>query len=280
MTSLRELAGFKSYGDVVREERFFCAVLFHLLLSCERALEAFLKLCRVETDGLDLGKVRVYVEYAMARDLWHTLEESAEPNENKKKFIQAYVPLLSEKANILEIGTFNERIVAGPVSCKHIQSPGRWDLKEIYKLLKSVEPNNICDEEFRMACRLKWAFNVKPDMVIEVDENRVVCIEAKMESGEANYSIDALPDDAKGKFTANQTEIQKFLMTDILGFEKDKFHQVFLSKSNKGKQGEPVFLTWAEVFDKVLEAIPGDTAIMVELARKRIGELTTPGKSK
>lgn len=271
MTNLRELAGFKSYGDVVREERFFCAVLFHLLLSDERALQAFLEMCGVKTDGLDLRKVRVYVEYAMARDLWDSLGKSKESNERKKQFIMSKVNPIPTSIVDLNIEKFNKKFVAGRISPEYIQSPGRWGIGRICGSLENPEV-------VRKACKLKWAFNIKPDIVIELNTDTVVCVEAKMESGEGQYPSSAerkiLKERNLTDVCRTQREIQAFLMTDILGFSD--VHRVFLSngRQEEGKDESEVALTWADVFGR----ITGITAIMVELARKRSVELA--GKRK
>jgi hypothetical protein len=60
----------KRYADVVREERHFCAVLFHALMRCEDNLKKFLFQCGVkDAFTRDLSDAAVYVEYAYARNL-------------------------------------------------------------------------------------------------------------------------------------------------------------------------------------------------------------------
>ena len=68
------------YANVVREERYFCAVLYHCMLSDRDGMQRFLGLCGLPEP--DWRKVKgVFVEYAMARDLWNCLGEDTTKNQ-------------------------------------------------------------------------------------------------------------------------------------------------------------------------------------------------------
>jgi hypothetical protein len=301
-----------NYGDVVREERFFCACLFHLLVSDSTYkhgfLKDFLKLCCIDVNDHNLEEATVYVEYAMARDLWDALngKKKKEANEAKYQFLHSLlrfkdpfsVPLADD-----DIIKFNNQLVVekkrkcsqpdtetpyllgankkkSKRSKPDIETPAHWDINKINKI-KDFFP----DEDSReTACKLKWGFNIKPDMVIELGKNRAVCIEAKVLSKEAQYGSKA------SEIQISQTELQKFLMGKILGFEKSR--QVFLSlqipkmqKSHNEKADNStneegiVYLTWGEVIrcfegsnPEALENIRNSNPT-VKVALKRIEEL-------
>lgn len=232
-----ELGG---YSDIVREERYFCAVLFHYMLQNHEGAKS---LVNKITQGN--GQIKgIFIEYAMARDLWKCIGDK---NEAKRIYISQALSLDLPQKSIEE---FNRLFVARKPSVTDIQSPARWGITTIF--------TNPLDTETKVkACKLKWAFNVKPDIVIELDNNGVICIEAKVESDEGCYAgtseekktmIKCLGEDGAAKFKdcSRQCAVQEFLMKDVLGYEP--VYNVFLSLGEKDKQGA-VNLSWKEAFD-------------------------------
>jgi hypothetical protein len=80
------------------------------------------------------------------------------------------------------------------------------------------------------ACRIKWAFKAKPDIVIHADCEHALCVELKLESGEGSYPSEAGEKKLlreRGLFAEkkvlplpmSQTDLQKFLMTRLLGLD-------------------------------------------------------------
>jgi hypothetical protein len=244
--SLRSCAGqdgkaFRGgYGAVVREERFFCAVLFHLLLSkstSEILLRRILKESKVpDAEHRDLSSVRVFVEYAMARDLWNSLGMGCDANGVKQQFILDWLSNQTRLSKHTEVREFNQMLGANPVSDNYIQSPARWGITTIHDNFR--DPVVV-----ERASQLKWAFNVKPDIVIELDEDSVVCIEAKVESGQDVYS------NGLG-FSQTQCEVQSFLMRELLGFKN--VYEVFLAPppiKNNGKGSPTTHVTWTSIVE-------------------------------
>ena len=224
------------YGAVVREERFFCAVLFHLLLSemssADRMREVLQKCGVPDAEYRDLSSVRVFVEYAMARDLWNSLGTDIKANDAKRRFILDLLPNQAILSEDTPISAFNRLLGTKPVSEDFIQSPARWGIATIH--------DNFNDPVLvERASQLKWAFNVKPDIVIEIDEESVVCIEAKVESSQDVYS------NGLG-FTQTQCQVQSFLMSELLGFTN--VHQVFLAPWDNRKEPPYTHVTWASIF--------------------------------
>jgi hypothetical protein len=99
------------------------------------------------------------------------------------------------------------------------------------------------------ACRLKWAFNVKPDLVIQTSPASAICVEIKVDSKEGSYSMSR----ADSRFGMTQTGMQKYVLETLLGY-KTEF--VFLSRDGKVPKSDDLALgatptrglEWAEVF--------------------------------
>ena len=66
---------------------------------------------------------------------------------------------------------------------RHIQSPANWRLPTFNEFL--TDPYDMV-----AACKLKWSFRIKPDLVIHTDNNHALCIELKLESAEGRYPSD------------------------------------------------------------------------------------------
>ncbi|HRZ83446.1 MAG TPA: hypothetical protein P5069_13395 [Candidatus Hydrogenedentes bacterium] len=233
------------YADVVREERHFCAVLYHCMLSDPKGMERFLQLCGVEKkEPSSCREYRVFVEYAMARDLWNCLREDETKNEAKREFLVAHAELpsrFSEKS--MGVASFNEALVAGPRSKKYIQSPARWSESSLAIIFAEDRTS------FQKALMLKWAFNIKPDLVIELDNDEVVCIEAKVESSEDSYGKDGS--------RKSQQDVQEHLMEELLGYRK-VYMKYLCRKKTKMK---PDALTWSEA----INAFQGEASAPVAL---------------
>jgi hypothetical protein len=209
-TDIRTLLGFtKRYSSICREERNYAAILY-TALSHGQNVERFLSFCNVPvTKGVD---VRYYFEYAFLRDFWN-IESS---NEKRRSIIRSFL-------KVEDI----ETIVAKPIqelngcfikskspSQEWIQSPGRWSVTKIDQFFKN---NNV---DFLTACKFKWAFNIKPDIVFEIGQDRAICIEIKYESGEGQYPTNPEEKEIfrrRGIPYVDQTNLQEYMMNELLG---------------------------------------------------------------
>jgi hypothetical protein len=89
--------------------------------------------------------------------------------------------------------------------------------------------------------------NIKPDVVVHLDKNHAICIEAKYESGEGSY-----PGGPKEKEIFNsrrveyvgQMELQKYMMEELLGVKTEFMFLVF----KKEKSETHKVISWAEAF--------------------------------
>jgi hypothetical protein len=113
----------------------------------------------------------------------------------------------------------------------------------------------IKEEDFEKVCKFKWAFNIKPDIVIHTSLDSAVCIETKLESGEGSYPQNKKETeifDERGLDRIKQTDMQKYLMDIILGINTT--FVLLVKKSTIPKDNKFV---WREVFDSLdLKNIP------------------------
>ncbi len=210
---IRALLGFtEGYSSICREERNYAAMLYAALSHGQNA-GRFLSFCDVPvTKDAD---VQYYFEYAFLRDLWNTELDN--------------VKLRSVLRSFLKVGDI-ETIVGKPIpelnglfveskspSEKWVQSPGRWSVTRI----DAVFPKN---GDFLAACKFKWAFNIKPDIVFEIGRDRAICIEIKYESGEGQYPTNPKEKEIfrrRGIPYVGQTEVQKYMMEELLGMNTE-----------------------------------------------------------
>lgn len=260
------------YADIVREERYFCAVLFHCMLQDEKGMKKFLTKCGVDEDNLEVKGV--FVEYAMVRDLWKCLSKRGtkivDRNARKRKWIvdmlcrepaDSDIRACREHLASLDVPSFNRLFVAGKVSPQYIQSPSRWGIRAICN-----SHGKLGTEILKRALILKWAFNVKPDIVVELGNDAILCIEAKVESKEGVYANSKADRDALDKAlrevekkgydlqllkkwieeNASQTIVQQYVMTEILGYTTPcKIYLYNKLRDKRDRNG----LHWQDAFD-------------------------------
>lgn len=211
--TVQDQLGFKGQKPSFYWDRRTYAALLYAALSHGQNAGRFLSFCDVEvTKDAD---VRYYFEYAFLRDLWNTELDN--------------VKLRSVLRSFLKVGDI-ATIVAKPIpelnglfveskspSEKWVQSPGRWSVTKI----DAVFPKN---GDFLAACKFKWAFNIKPDIVFEIGRDRAICIEIKYESGEGQYPTNPKEKEIfrhRGIPYVGQTEVQKYLMEEFLGMKTE-----------------------------------------------------------
>ena len=186
----------RSYHLVNREERFYCMLIAHCLLSSKSAREGFAKVVHDEA-GLpgifsNSSEFEVFMEVAALRDYWREL---GDPKRYDPAIEQARRDFL-EKAlrwvNGLEDGAkvgwsqsppdlldkkrgspfWTEKKDGSP---NKLCSPALWPIKKLNK----ADSTRPCVERLK---RLRWAFNAKPDLLVLGGQHGVL-IEVKVESG-------------------------------------------------------------------------------------------------
>lgn len=274
MANLRsEMECSDPYWQFSREERNFTALLYHALLSGQN-LNRFVHYL-VSRDMVpktwvpfDPEVVPVYVEYALPRDLWAL--SAPTPTDNKranalrrKTVLRLLRPSNSERLATCSVAEWNSHFGARPLSKETIQFPGRWTVQGFDKTVRD-------DEEFLRTCKFKWAFNIKPDLVIQMTPERAIVVEAKYDSGESAYPssgpVRKLVGERVGRLV-RQTELQEFLFEELLGIEAVHLHISRIGGTQmSGQKGHA--LTWEEALMGV-----NDTAHMRPWVREWIGKL-------
>jgi len=237
--NIRDFVGLdKPYSAFNREERNLAAIFFHTLVLGENT-SRFLALAGC-TPPEPSWEPQIYFEYAFLRDLWAT---QIPTNQQKRDTIlQLLAPSDAERLRRCDIESFNAHFGATPKpSITDIQSPGRWSVRRFHGTITS-------NEDFLATCMFKWAFNAKPDLVIQAGPNRCVCIEAKLKSPEGKYPTDDKERAifrARGLPSVTQTDLQRHAMEVLLGFRTDF---VFLAQ-RASRTTSHRFLTWTQAFD-------------------------------
>lgn len=225
--------GSQDYASFNREERNLAAIFFHTLQQ-EGKLQKFLDFigCRVPVDP---DVFAVYFEYAYLRDLW-SKEHS---NEVKRDLILRFLkPSNEAELSAASVQSFNEYFGAVPKpSEKFIQSPSNWSVSRFSEHI----PDH---EEFLRTCKFKWAFNAKPDLVIQLNRESCVCIEAKLESGVGSYpssSAEKAIFNKRGLGRVRQTILQEYMLSDLLGYQTQ--FVILSKKKGTGSDTHEAF-TW------------------------------------
>jgi len=248
----------RPFYEFVREERLFCAALAHLLMQRGPNLATFLELVnarfpadsRLATDRLE--EAQIYLEFTLLRDHWNCLGRD---NDAKRNLI---LKLLSRVDRLRRyqgesfphaISEFNEFFMGDPG--RRIQDdivyPGRWRVATIFQRF-GTDPN-----EFRDFCQFKWAFNIKPDMVVLLPGSKPLSIEAKLESKEGQYPTNdrecGIFDElfGVGKGHVRQIELQQFMFGVLLDAA---CHSVVIGGTAGGGSRVPS-LSWEEVFKQL-----------------------------
>src|ERR1700722_868585 len=231
------------YFKFNREERHYAAILFYILNHSKNAEVAIVSVenCNWRPKDDEFG---IYLEYSYARDLWHGLDFTDSNHKvrnldieavNKRK-IDAILKILEQlqlETIIIPQGTvrdFNAFFIGqSRASKKYIQSPANWHLPTFCENITNAysgKSEALTRSALAAVCKFKWAFRVKPDVVIHADNDHALCIELKFESSEGRYPTDGterkLVQEKKlfaPSFGVAQTEMQRFLMEELLGFD-------------------------------------------------------------
>ena len=187
------------------------AMLFSLLVCCPENLATFAN--NLGWDPDDLASTEIYLEWAYLRDLWNGCDDQTV---RREAILATLRPSKAEWLSTCTILKFNAFFGASPrPSSRVIQYPGRWSVS-------GFDGNIGDDDEFLRTCIYKWAFNIKPDLVLQTPGDHVLCIEAKLESGEGTYPTSAAERaifDRRDLVRLRQREVQRYLVEEILGFD-------------------------------------------------------------
>jgi len=273
------------FYQFVREERLFCATLAHLLLQKGSNLATFLELinARVPHDSqlvtARLEEAQIYVEFTFLRDSWNSLGGD---NDAKRRVIFTLLSKIDRLRHYREesfpstIPEFNEFFMGAPgkIIKYDIVYPGRWSVATLSERFGKDR------EEFRDFCRFKWAFNIKPDIVVLLPGSKPLSIEAKLESREGQYPTSNRESEifdrlfGTGEGRVRQIELQQFMFDRLL----DAPCQSVLIGGSKELGTDVPFLTWEEVFNELdLSSSIGYVRKLIEGNRYLRGSAMDPG---
>ncbi|HEV8325531.1 MAG TPA: hypothetical protein VG389_28240 [Myxococcota bacterium] len=199
----------KPYEAVNREERFYCALFAHALLSSAAVRRAFSDLV-TRRCGLALGTsdLRVFLEAAALRDYWNDLGDPREYSDathtRRREVLRALLRVVGLDEDLPDEHDFFWTAGARKPGSK-VWSPGRWNLPTNGG---SDLPGSTRDT----LRQLKWAFNAKPDILL-ASSDAVLLVEAKVESGEGVYD-----DSDEGRQFATQRLIASVLVRMVPAF--------------------------------------------------------------
>lgn len=220
-----------------REERNAVAVLFGLLARPGN-LDTFARM--LEWQPVDLTDAEVSVEWTFLRDLWNHHRRRVAPAALRAAILDALQPSNMGELQAASTLEFNTHFGAVPrPSAVYIQSPSNWSVARFDETI-------VDNDEFRRTCQFKWAFNVKPDLVLQTPSGSVLCIEAKWDSGEGSYPASERERaifQRRGMPYLSQTAVQRYLVNELLGFQGSFAYLARTRFDTAAGRG----VTWAEV---------------------------------
>lgn len=228
----------KPYLEVNREERFFCFVLGHAVLSSELFRKRFFELIESKKNDLNLtpSSFEVFVEIAILRDYWNDLGDPEEYSKSTHEARETVIKnILSYKENQeTESLLYDLDLFWTTKEKKKLRYPGRWNIKE----LKKVDLDSLI--------KVKWAFNCKPDIMI-CSNNTFVLIEAKLESDEGKIT------ESGYKQYDIQSELSSLVKNIVPYYADYTFENIVLANDDKSTEA----VSWSEIYNIAREMDDG-----------------------
>ena len=157
----------KPFQQVTREERHFCFLLGHSLLSSQLARQAFVSLAGEKNVSLDADNLQVFVEVAALRDYWSDLGNPRKYCDKTRRARESVLRALLEHQGLPVDKLMKLGFLWSTGREPKLHSPGRWSLKLMDKELNEVFTDDQKRADVRsLLCALKWAFNAKPDFLM------------------------------------------------------------------------------------------------------------------
>lgn len=233
----------KTYIEVNREERHYCSLFAHALLSSEIVRTRFSEIISSKCEKIKLNPTRmeVFIEVAALRDYWNALYDD---NSNKLYNENTHANRRGVLDEILKLSQFDPGIIdihsffwTKGINTK-LWNPGHWSVP-------AIEQSGIKNKDELI--NSKWAFNAKPDMMI-ISNNHAILVEAKLESIEGKY----------GRSGEDQEKIQKrigcLLKKLVPAFQQVKFCNMLLAKHPPKGNKWPLYATWEDIIGIISKA--------------------------
>ncbi len=246
----------RGFYRFVREERHFCTILVQLLLAKNGNLGALLKLAHTKSEGAPLTtrgarRAEIYTEFSMLRDDWNSLGRDNDAKRARIKRLLKRAGMAGHVGELPEaVPELNEFFI-GPRGARIVRDvayPGSWSVSTLAERFRDKP------DAFHDLCRFKWAFNIKPDIVIVIPGSSPLSIEAKLESRKGQYpasSVDRAVFDTmfgKKKGRVQQVELQRFMFKKLLGVSCEFLTLGVRRVTSADDPNQTPILTWREAF--------------------------------
>jgi len=167
----------KSYLEVNREERFYCALFAHTLLCSQETRRNFCGFIKHKFGMiLEPTNFDVYLEAAALRDYWNDLGNPVVYDKDTHFRRREVLALVLREVNVSDTAIDRHDFFWTSRQHEKLWSPGRWNPR-------AIKEANLDESVKSRLLSVKWAFNAKPDILIISSSNSLI-IEAKLESGE------------------------------------------------------------------------------------------------
>ena len=228
----------KEYFEVNREERHFGNLLISSLIYNSKYREYFFGLVNKKIGSPDFLRdpFDIYSETAILRDYWNDLGDAQKWTQElfnrRREIIDSCLDCFKIDKSIIDKEEYKEIFWTNK---KKLCSPGKWTEKNNGKLkkLKDIQRKYGISESENYLCRIGWAFNAKPDILIISGENCII-IELKLESGIGRT------DDGYNQIQTQQDIIDLCKITAPF-FSNKTFKRILLTKEASNND-----LSWSE----------------------------------
>ena len=225
----------KEYFEVNREERHYGNLLISSIIYDDNFRKHFFELInsKLRINDYLKGNFDIYSETAIFRDYWHDLGDQNKWNNEllirRKKIIELFFNHFNIDLKIIEKYPI---FWTGKINDSKLWSPGNWTKTNNLKILKNIEIENSIENS--NLCRIGWAFNAKPDLLI-ISNNNCIIIELKLESGVGS-------NDHGYNQIQTQQDIIDLIKVSIPYFENYTFKNIMIAK-----ESEEYCISWTEL---------------------------------
>jgi hypothetical protein len=218
------------YIKVNREERHFCALFVHALLSSESVRVRFGELI-FSKYGFKLdSEMEIFIEAAALRDYWNNLGDPTKydicTDKKRRKVLNKIIEIMGYH----DIRIDQYALFFTTNKSQKLWNPGHWNTS-------AIESSGL-----KKLLKVKWAFNAKPDIML-ISNGRVILIEGKIESREGKY-------DSSGEGQMQTQELVAQLLKKLVpAFSNFEFYNMLLTMHPEKKQKWSLFITWEDVIN-------------------------------
>jgi hypothetical protein len=196
----------REYFEVNREERHFGNLLIASIIYDEKFRDYLFTLINKRINKINYlqGNFDIYSETAILRDYFNI----------DKRLIEKYQVFWTQKG--------------------YLWNPGHWTEKNSIKKIKQIQIDEKIPND--NLCRIAWAFNAKPDLLLISNDNCLI-IELKVESGIGKK------DNGYNQMETQQ-DIIELVKISVPFFHNKQFEKIMLTKEMDKKN-----ISWNELLE-------------------------------